>query len=156
MLLFCRIQTGIKRENTLRIILISNLLLSSSYSSDVPHYHDKKITILLHEYFGTAIDAPKLLGHSFHKRGPDTVFHIEIECNSSSVNESLLFSFKAIDMLTGISQKNFTHSRLVIHFENGALPVVAEANIRCTRKFLSSDEIFAENWRKNCLTIKNY
>ena len=147
---------GIERENTLRIILISNLLLSSSSLSDVPHYHDKKIAILLHDYFRTALDAPKLLGYSFHNRGPDTVFRIEIECNKSTVNKSLIFSFKAINMLTEISKRNFTHSTLVIHFESGALPVVAEANIRCTKKFLISDEIFEENWRKNCLTIKNY
>ena len=145
-----------ERENTLRIILISNLLLSSSSLSDVPLYHNKKIAILLHDYFRTALDAPKLLGHSFHNRGSDTVFRIEIECDSSTVNESLIFSFKAINMLTEISKKNFTHSTLVIHFESGALPVVAEANIRCTKKFLSSDQIFEENWRKNCLTIKNY
>ena len=154
--MFCRIQTGIKREHTLRIILISNLLLGSLSLSDVPHYHDKKIATLLHEYFRTAIDAPKLLGHSFHKKGPDIVFRIEIECNKSTVNKSLIFSFKAINMLTEISKQNFTHSTLVIHFESGALPVVAEADIRCTKKFLNSDEIFEENWRKNCLTIKNY
>ena len=145
-----------ERENTLRIILISNLLLSSSSLSDVPHYHDKKIAILLHDYFRTALDAPKLLGYSFHNRGPDTVFRIEIESDRSTVNKSLIFSFKAINILTEISKKNFTHSTLVIHFEGGALPVVAEANIRCTKKFFNSDEIFEENWRKNCLTIKNY
>ena len=154
--MFCRTQTGMERENTLRIILISNLLLSSSSLSDVPRYHDKKIAILLHDYFRTALDAPKLLGHSFHNRGPNTIFRIEIECNKSTVNKSLIFSFKAINMLAEISKKNFTHSTLVIHFEGGALPVVAEANIRCTKKFLSLDEIFEENWRKNCLTIKNY
>ena len=140
----------------MRIILISNLLLCSLSLSDVPNYHDKKIVSLLYEYFRSTKDAPKLLGHSFHKKGYDNIFQIEIECSSRLVNQSLLFSFKAINMLTKFSKENFTHSILIIHFENSALPIVAESNIGCAEKFLNPDNVFEENWRKNCLTIKNY
>ena len=137
-------------------ILLSNLfLLQISLASNIT-YDDKKVVSLLYEYFKTTKNAPKILGHSFHLNEQNKVFQIEIETDSRLVNNALLFSFRAIFRLAEISKTNFTHSILVVHFENSILPIVAEANLECSKKFFNINDKIQQHWRKNCLTITNY
>ena len=83
------------------------------------------------------------------------VFQLEIETSSAKVNNALLFGFDTISKLSNISKINFTHSILVIHFEGDILPIVAETNIDCSRKFFIEKSYDENKWRKDCLTIKN-
>jgi len=43
-----------------------------------------------------------------------------------------------------------------IHFGDNILPVVAESNIECLKKLFIYASYSENQWRKNCLTIKNY
>tara|TARA_Y100000739_G_C20594052_1_gene459406 strand:- start:1514 stop:1954 length:441 start_codon:yes stop_codon:yes gene_type:complete len=137
-------------------ILLSNLFLLQISLASIITYDDKQVIILLYEYFKTTKNAPKILGHSFHVDGQDKVFQIEIETDSHLVNDALLFSFSTIYTLAKISKTNFTHSILVIHFDNSTLPVVAESDLDCSNKLFNINDKTQEHWRKNCLTIKNY
>ena len=138
-----------------RIILIQlmiwKILIASGHT-----YGDRQIINMLDEYFLSSKDAPSLIGHRFYESSSEMVFQLEIETDSAKVNGALVFSFDAINKFADISKTNFTHSILVIHFYGDVLPIVAETNLNCARRFFL-DELENENqWRKNCLTIKNY
>ena len=84
------------------------------------------------------------------------IFQLELEADSAKVNETLIYGFESISKFSNVSKTNFTHSILVIHFGDNILPIVAESDIECLKRFFI-DESYSENqWRKNCLTIKNY
>ena len=51
---------------------------------------------------------------------------------------------------------NQKHTNKVIHFNNNALPVIAESNLECSRFYFLDGKEDEAQWRKNCLTIQNY
>tara|TARA_A100001011_G_scaffold52730_1_gene50964 strand:+ start:6948 stop:7283 length:336 start_codon:yes stop_codon:yes gene_type:complete len=111
---------------------------------------------MLKEYFISSKTAPLLMGHQFYSDRDKMIFQIEIKTNPENVNNALLFGFKAINDLADVSKVNFTHSILVIHFNNNALPVIAESNLECSRFYFLDGRENEAQWRKNCLTIQNY
>ncbi len=132
-------------------LIILNILIASGHT-----YGNRQIVKILDEYFLSSKGAPDLIGHRFYESSSEMVFQLEIETDSTKVNGALVFSFDAINKFADLSKTNFTHSILVIHFYGDVLPIVAETNINCARRFFI-DELENENqWRKNCLTIKNY
>ncbi len=120
------------------------------------NYGDKQIIKMLEEYFISNNNAPSLIGHQFYENANELIFQIEVETDAKIVNEVLLFSFDAINKLANLSKTNFTHSILVIHFYGDVLPIVAESNIDCARNFFIDGSENENQWRKNCLSIKNY
>lgn len=120
------------------------------------NYGDKQIIKMLEEYFISTKKAPSLIGHQFYENSNELVFQIEVETDAKMVNEVLVFSFDAINKLANLSKKNFTHSILVIHFYGDILPIVAESNMDCARRFFIDGLENEDQWRKNCLSIKNY
>ena len=139
----------------IRVILIQLSILQTLFALENT-YGEKQITKILDEYFLSFKSSPSLLGHKFYKNSNKMVFQLEIETNSAKVNNALLFGFDTISKFSNISKINFTHSILVIHFEGDILPIVAETNIDCSRKFFIEKSYDENKWRKNCLTIKNY
>ena len=138
-----------------RVILVQFAILQIIIAG-ANTYGNKQIVEMLGEYFSSFKDSPNLIGQRFYENSNEMVFQLEIETDSSRINKALLFGFDTISKFSDISKKKFTHSILIIHFNENILPVVAEANIDCSRKFFI-DESYDENkWRKNCLTIKNY
>lgn len=139
----------------IRVILAQLSILQALFALENT-YGEKQTTKILNEYFLSFKSSPSLVGHRFYKSSNEIVFQLEIETDSAEVNNALLFGFDTISKLSNISKINFTHSILVIHFERGILPVVAETSIDCSRKFFIERSYDENKWRKNCLTIKNY
>ena len=139
----------------IRVILIQLSILQTLAALENT-YGEKQVTKILDEYFLSFKSSPSLLGHKFYKNSNEMVFQLEIETNSAKVNNALLFGFDTISKLSNISKINFTHSILVIHFERDILPIVAETNIDCSRRFFIEKSYDENKWRKDCLTIKNY
>ena len=111
---------------------------------------------MMYEYFSSSKNSPDLMGHRFYESSNEMIFQLELEADSAKVNETLIYGFESISKFSNVSKTNFTHSILVIHFGDNILPIVAESNIECLKR-LFIDESYSENqWRKNCLTIKNY
>jgi len=119
-------------------------------------YGDKQIVEMLGEYFSSFKDSPNLIGQRFYGNSNEMVFQLEIETESTHVNKALIFGFDTISKFSDISKNKFTHSILIIHFNENILPIVAEANIDCSEKFFIDKSYDENKWRKNCLTIKNY
>ena len=132
------------------------LLLIQNLISDPVKFGNDQIIIMLKEYFISSKAAPLLMGHQFYSDRDKMIFQIEIETSPENVNNALLFGFKAINDLADVSKINFTHSILVIHFNNNALPVIAESNLECSRFYFLDGKENEAQWRKNCLTIQNY
>ena len=137
-------------------VLVFYLLLIQSLISGPVKFGNDQIIIMLKEYFISSKTAPLLMGHQFYSDRDKMIFQIEIKTNPENVNNALLFGFKAINDLAGVSKVNFTHSILVIHFNNNALPVIAESNLECSRFYFLDGKENEAQWRKNCLTIQNY
>lgn len=137
-------------------VLVFYLLLMQSLISGPVKFGNDQIIIMLKEYFISSKTAPLLMGHQFYFDRDKMIFQIEIKTNPENVNNALLFGFKAINDLADVSKVNFTHSILVIHFNNNALPVIAESNLECSRFYFLDGKENEAQWRKNCLTIQNY
>ena len=139
----------------IRKITIQLTIIHLLFSSDVT-YNNKEMVKVMHEYFSSSKNSPGLMGHRFYENSNEIVFQLELEADSAKANEALIYGFESISKFSNISKTSFTHSILVIHFGDNILPVVAESNIECLKR-LFIDESYSENqWRKNCLTIKNY
>jgi len=138
---------------TLKLLLViitcNTMLLCNS------NFNDNKIKIMLEEYFIEDSSSPLLLGHKFYIDKNNTVLQLEIEPNTNDINNSLLFSFKAMSLLANLSNKQFTHGVLIIHFDFESLPIVAKTDLKCAQRFFVEGEINEKKWRKECLTIKN-
>ena len=137
-------------------VFIFYLLLIQNLISDPVKFGNDQIIIMLKEYFISNKAAPLLMGHQFYSDRDKMIFQIEIKTSPENVNNALLFGFKAINDLADVSKINFTHSILVIHFNNNALPVIAESNLECSRFYFLDGKENEAQWRKNCLTIQNY
>ena len=139
----------------IRKITVQLTILHLLFSSDAT-YNDKQVEKMMNEYFSSSNSSPILKGHRFYESSNEVIFQLELEADSAKVNETLIYGFESISKFSNVSKTNFTHSILVMHFGDNILPVVAESNIECLKR-LFIDASFSENqWRKNCLTIKNY
>ena len=139
----------------IRKITIQLTIIHLLFSSDVT-YNNKQMVKMMYEYFSFSKNSPGLMGHRFYESSNEMIFQLELEADSAKVNEALIYGFESISKFSNISKTSFTHSILVIHFGDDILPVVAESNIECLKR-LFIDASYTENqWRKNCLTIKNY
>ncbi len=117
-------------------------------------FDEDQIVIMLYEYF-ISEKGPTLLGHRFYETKKNIIIQLEIEQNEHSTNNSLLFGFKAMSLITNISQKEFNLGVLVIHSKSSVTPVIAETDIKCAQKFFLKSQIGEKKWRKNCLTVKH-
>ena len=139
----------------IRKITVQLTIIHLLFSSDVT-YSNKEMVRMMYEYFSSSKNSPGLMGHRFYESSNEMIFQLELEADSAKVNEALVYGFESISKFSNISKTSFTHSILVIHFGDNILPVVAESNIECLKR-LFIDASYSENqWRKNCLTIKNY
>ena len=139
----------------IRKITVQLTIIHLLFSSDVA-YNNKEMGKMMYDYFSSSKDSPGLMGHRFYESSNEMIFQLELEADSAKVNEALIYGFESISKFSNISKTSFTHSILVIHFGDNILPVVAESNIECLKR-LFIDASYTENqWRKNCLTIKNY
>ena len=139
----------------IRKITIQLTIIHLLFSSDVT-YNDKEMVKMMYEYFLSSKSSPGLMGHRFYENSNEMIFQLELEADSAKINEALIYGFESIGKFSNISKTSFTHSILVIHFGDNILPVVAESDIECLKR-LFIDASYSENqWRKNCLTIKNY
>ena len=139
----------------IRKITVQLTILHLLFSGDIT-YNNKEMVKMMYEYFSSSKNSPGLMGHRFYESSNEMIFQLELEADSAKVNEALIYGFESISKFSNISKTSFTHSILVIHFGDNILPVVAESNIECLKR-LFIDTPFSENqWRKSCLTIKNY
>ena len=135
--------------------LTLTIVLSSSLFGGSLKYEDKKITLMLKEYFNASKTNIVLLGRQFFEDEDKKVFQIDIECDIADINNAILFSFEVVNILSRISVTSFTHSRLIIHFNSNTIPIVAETDILCSEKFFVKKIYNESKWRKECLIIKN-
>ena len=139
----------------IRKITVQLAIIHLLFSNDAT-YNNKEMVKMMYEYFSSSKNSPSLMGHRFYESSNEMIFQLELEADSAKVNEALIYGFESISIFSNISKTSFTHSILVIHFGDNILPVVAESNIECLKR-LFIDASYSENqWRKNCLTIKNY
>ena len=139
----------------IRKITVQLTIIHLLFSGDVT-YNNKEMVKMMYEYFSSSKNSPGLMGHRFYESSNEMIFQLELEADSAKVNEALVYGFESISKFSNISKTSFTHSILVIHFDDNILPVVAESNIECLKR-LFNDTSYSENqWRKSCLTIKNY
>ena len=139
----------------IRKITVQLTIIHLLFSSDVT-YNNKETVKMMYEYFSSSKNSPALVGHRFYESSNEMIFQLELEADSAKVNEAIIYGFESISKFSNISKTSFTHSILVIHFGDNILPIVAESNIECLKR-LFIDASYTENqWRKNCLTIKNY
>ncbi len=134
--------------------LFLTLFLFSSIINANDKFDENQIVIMLNEYF-ISEKGPTLLGHRFYKTKKNEIIQLEIEQNEQNPNTSLLFSFKAMSLITNVSQKEFNLGILVMHSENRITPIIAETDIKCAQSFFLEKQIGEKKWRKNCLTIKH-
>ena len=139
----------------IRKITVQLTILHLLFSGDVT-YNNKEMVKMMYEYFSSSKNSPSLMGHRFYESSNEVIFQLELEADSAKVNEALIYGFESISKFSNISKTSFTHSILVIHFGDNILPVVAESNIECLKKLFVNASYSENQWRKNCLTIKNY
>ena len=139
----------------MRFFFFQLLLIQIIAASDL-RFGDEQIIVMLKEYFLSNKSAPLLMGHQFYTDKDETIFQIEIKTKTQDVNNTLLFGFKAINDIANVAKTKFTHSILVIHFNNIALPIIAESNLKCSKNYFIYSNDNEKQWRKNCLTIQNY
>ena len=48
----------------------------------------------------------------------------------------------------------YDNYKLIIHLENYDIPIIAFCDYKCSKKYLSSDELKEKEWRDNCLIVK--
>ena len=139
----------------IRKITVQLTILHLLFSSDAT-YNEKQMVKMMYEYFSSSKNSLAFIGHRFYESSSEMIFQLELEADSTRVNETLIYGFESISKFSNISKTNFTHSILVIHFGDNILPVVAESNIQCLKRLFIYASYSENQWRKNCLTIKNY
>ena len=139
----------------IRKITVQLTIIHLLFSSDVT-YNNKQMVKMMNEYFSFSKNSTGLIGHRFYESSNEMIFQLELEADSAKVNEAIIYGFESISKFSNISKTSFTHSILVIHFGDNILPVVAESNIECLKRLFIEASYTENQWRKNCLTIKNY
>lgn len=136
-------------------LIIQIIVIQNIFGADYK-YGEKQIVNILYEYFSSSKNSPTLIGHQFFQDSDERVFQIDIKTDIEMVNEAIIFSFEGINKIANLSKVNYSHAIIIIHFNENALPAVAESNIHCSRKFFIEKTYNENQWRKHCLTIKNY
>ena len=131
------------------------IIFLSSVSFSNERFNDAQIIVMLKEYFKGTPNAPTLLGHRFYQNRNNRVIQLEIDTNLEEINESLLFSFKAMSLITNVANKRFSQGILVLHTGTNNQPVIAETDIKCAQQFFIYEDMGEKKWRKNCLSIKH-
>jgi hypothetical protein len=139
-------------KNFKRFLTVFLFLLEIVISSD--KFNEAQIIIMLNEYF-ISEKGPILLGHRFYETKNNNVMQLEIEEDEQDPNFSLLFSFKAMSLVSNISDRDFNLGVLIMHSESRITPIVAKTDLNCAQKFFLNNYIGEKKWRKNCLTIKH-
>ena len=97
-------------------------------------YGNEQIIIMLNQYYKD-YSAAKLLGNHTFTNNDNIVFQIEIEASIKDFNSSLLDAFAVINKLSILAKTNFTQAVVIFHFENKKLPIIAKAELKCSKKF---------------------
>ena len=138
--------------------MIVKLLLSPLFIvitlGDSPYFDNKKIVSILEEHFTNAANEYELLGYNFYENKNETIFQIDVLADIKNINSAILFSFRTISILADISKTSFTQSILVIHFQNNLNPMIAKADLSCSKKYFLDGKQNESQWKKNCLSIE--
>ena len=135
--------------------LFTFLSLIQCITASTPQYSDKKISIMIKDYFESNSNAPELLGYRFYKDKKEQVIQIEINSENSEIDNVILFGFKTMSIITNFSKTKFTKSNLIIYIPSQTLPIIATSTIACSNDFFILKSINEFSWKKNCLTIQN-
>ena len=119
------------------------------------NYGDKQIVLMLNQYYKNH-PTSKLLGDHIFTNNENTVFQIEVQTNIEEFNSSMLDAFSVINKLSNIAKTNFTQAVVIFHFEPNNLPVIAKAELDCSKKFFIKKSQNEIQWRKNCLSIQKH
>ena len=129
-------------------LIILNIPLCKSQN-----YGDKQIVVMLDQYY-KKFSTGKLLGNHIFTNNKNTIFQIEVQTNIEDFNSSMLNAFSVINKLSNIAKTNFTQAVVIFHFETNNLPVIAKAELDCSKKFFIKKTQNEIQWRKNCLSIQ--
>ena len=121
---------------------------------DSQYFSNKTIVSILEERFSKQRNEYELLGHNFYQHKSEMIFQVEVLVNLKNINDAILFSFESINTLTNISENDFTHAILILHFENDLAPIIAKADLSCSKKYLLKSKENEYQWRKHCLSIQ--
>ena len=110
-------------------------------------FNKDQIVIMLDEFFNAEV-GETLLGYRFYEIKKNTIIQLEIKQNDKNPNSSLLFGFKAMSLVTNISQKEFNLGILVMHSESRITPIVAQTDLVCAQSFFLEKEIGEKNGEK--------
>jgi len=135
---------------------ILHLLLLQIAIGNTPKFGDEQISVMLREYFTASKNSPILIGHQFYQTRDKKIIQIEIQLKATSANNAMIFGFKAMNRLANVAKTNFDLSILVMHFEDNIMPIIAESDILCSKDFFINKIGNENQWRKNCLTIRDH
>ena len=116
-------------------------------------YGDRQIEIMLNQYYKDFLEY-KLLGNHIFTNNNDIVFQIEVQTSIEDFNSSVLDAFAVINKLSNVAKTKFTQAVVIFHFDNNKLPIIAEAELHCSKKFFIKKTQNETQWRKNCLSIQ--
>ena len=138
----------------MRIILLFLLIISNMPLLGVQSYGDEQIIKMLNQYYK---DFPenKLLGSHIFTNNSKAIFQIEVQTNIKDFNSFMLDAFALISKLSNVAKTDFTQAIVIFHFETNNLPVIAKAELDCSKKFFIKKSQNEIQWRKNCLSIQN-
>ena len=138
--------------------MIVKLLLSPLFIvitlGDSPYFDNKKIVSILEEHFTNAANEYELLGYNFYENKNEIIFQIEILTDIKNVTSAILFGFNTVSIIANNSKTSFTHSVMLIHFQNNLNPIIAKADLSCSKKYFLDGKQTESQWRKNCLSIQ--
>ena len=120
----------------------------------VKAYGDEQIIIMLNQYY-QGFPTGKLLGSHIFTNTSNTIFQIEVQTNIKGFNASMLDAFSVINKLSSLAITDFTEAIVIFHFETNNLPIIAKAELDCSKKFFIKKTQNESQWRKNCLSIQN-
>ena len=117
-------------------------------------YDNEQIIIMLKQYFEDSSN-DQLLGNYIFTDNDENILQIEIQTNIPNFNLSLTRAFSVISTLTNAARTNFTRAIVIFHFKTSKLPIIAESDLKCSRKFFIDKTENEIQWRKKCLSIQN-
>ena len=120
----------------------------------VKSYGDEQIIIMLNQYYQDLSNS-KLLGNHIFTNKQDIIFQIEVQTNIEDFNASILDAFSVINKLSTLATTDFTEAIVILHFETNNLPIIAKAELDCSKKFFIKKTQNENQWRKNCLSIQS-
>lgn len=137
---------------TVKLLLVP-LLIGVTFGNS-PDFGNKKIISILEEHFNNPKIEHELLGYNFYENKNEIIFQIEILTDKKNVTSAILFGFNAVSIIANNSKTSFTHSVMIIHFQNNLNPIIAKADLSCSKKYFLDGKQTESQWRKNCLSIQ--